>query len=161
MDKIFIALVAAMSMVASAAKAHEVSASSVTVHVDGFKVEILQTTPLATATQVASSVAKTDLQPANRDVILAAIGQSWQITGTSAKCRLERQAYRSQHHDTELQLRFLFVCDETEKPQLLEATWLGQTPPDHFLIFTINADGQSKTVIFEHQNLAIDISQIP
>jgi hypothetical protein len=158
--KVGVLSVAGFSLLTNMAVAHDVSASSVTVHVDGKKVEILQTTPVETAAEIASSLSKSKLSADDENEILTALSGSWKITGKNSACKLERQAYRLQHHGVEIQLRYLYVCDGSETPEVLEATWLEKTPSEHFLIFTINADKKSKTVIFEHQKLTIDISDL-
>lgn len=160
MQRALIITLAAAGILTGTAAAHEVSASTVSVQVTASKVEVLQTTPLGTAAQVATLSGEDAKPSANGKAILEAVSQYWQVTGANAACALERQAFRLQHHDTEIQMRYLFVCEEGNTPALLQATWLNETPPDHFLIFTINADEKSKTVIFEHQDLAIDITQL-
>lgn len=158
--KVIVLSAAGFCFLANTAAAHDVSASSVTVHVDDNKVEIFQTTPVETAAQIASSLSKSKLSTDDENEILTALSGSWNVTGKSSVCKLERQAYRLQHHAMEIQLRYLYVCSGSETPEVLEATWLEKTPPEHFLIFTINADKKSKTVIFEHQKLTIDISDL-
>lgn len=147
-------------MLASTASAHEVSASSATVTVKDGQVEILQTTPLGTAAVAASETASTEITIDDPEDILNAMSQSWHVNGVASECGLARQAYRLQHHGTEIQLRYLYSCGSGEVPQTLTANWLEKTPSDHFLIFTIATEEKSKTVIFEHQPLSIDISQL-
>lgn len=160
MYKALISLVAVSGMLAGGASAHEVSASSATVTVKAGQVEILQTTPLGTAAGAASETAGKKITVDAPEQILSAMGQSWHVSGVDSGCDLARQAYRLQHHETEIQLRYLYNCGPGETPQMLKANWLEKTPSDHFLIFTIATDEKSKTVIFEHQPLSIDISQL-
>ena len=152
--------VAGCCLWATPGAAHDVSASSVIVHVDDTKVEILQIMPVQTAADVAASLSKLDISADDEAGVLKAISEHWRVSGAASECELKRQAYRLQHHGVEIQLRYLYVCDGAETPKLLEATWLKQTPEEHFLVFTIKTNDKSKTVIFEHQDLAIDISNL-
>ncbi|MEM1036487.1 MAG: hypothetical protein AAGI14_06965 [Pseudomonadota bacterium] len=153
-------LASILATLAGTANAHEVSASSTTVIVEDGKVEILQTTPIATAAEVVTSRTSAPIGTDQPEEILNAMATHWAVSGADTGCELTRQAYRVQHHGMELQMRYLFACEAGDAPQRLDATWLDATPSDHFLIFTIKAHGKEKTVIFEHQDLSIDISQL-
>lgn len=155
---------AAFFIASSSSLAHEVVASTVEVHVKGNRVEILQITPRRIAHSIASDSGMSNrseqsVSPETPDRVLTAIAGQWRVHADSADCRLQRQAYRNLDH-AQLQLRYLFACEIGVNPTRLVATWLLKAPEDHFLVFTINAEQKSDTVIFQRQNLIIDLSAI-
>ena len=152
---------AAFFIASSSSLAHDVIASTVEVHVKDNRVEILQITPRRIAHSIASSSNESgqSVFPETSDRVLTAIAKQWRVHADSADCRLQRQAYRNLDH-AQLQLRYLFACEIGVNPTRLVATWLLKAPEDHFLVFTINAERKSDTVIFQRQDLIIDLSAI-
>lgn len=153
---------AAFFIASSSSLAHEVVASTVEVHVKGNRVEILQITPRRIAHSIASDSGMSNRSEQSvfletPDRVLTAIARQWRVHADSADCRLQRQAYRNLDH---AQLQYLFACEIGVNPARLVATWLLKAPEDHFLVFTINAEQKSDTVIFQRQNLIIDLSAI-
>ena len=109
---------------------------------------------------IAYSIAsEQSLFPETSDRILNAISTQWRVRSDSADCRLQRQAYRDLEH-AQIQLRYLFACGIGVNPTQLAAIRLLKAPKDHVLIFTLNADQKSNTVIFQRQDLRIDLSAI-
>lgn len=154
--------------------AHEVHASNVSVTVSGHKVEVLQSTPLFDANVIARNLSNKGVnpnsvtsktgnsaqaKPLESNQLLEFIAKGWQIKGRSTPCVLSKQAFRLAHHNSQIQLRYLFECKESEQPQTMALLWLMHAPDDHFIIMELTIAGKSKTVIFQRQELVIDLLQ--
>lgn len=135
-------------------RAHEVNGSNVTVTIKNHQVEVMQSTPIKDAREI---VAKIGEQSKEAQVILQTMAKQWRIESNSQLCRLEKQAVRSVHHNTQLQMRYLFTCKEGAKPDLMALPWLQQAPDDHFIIMKLMFGSRAKTLIFQKQELVIDL----
>ena len=142
---------------ASSLSAHEVHGSAATITIEGNKLEILQTMPIGTTQEVAKSLVK--LAEPSYNNLLTAVAKGWQVSSDEENCQLKKQAYRLVHDDSELQLRYLFICLAGAPPQKLALPWLMFTPEDHFLTLTMINEGKSKTVIFQRQALTINLQE--
>lgn len=155
--RLIICLLVASLYDVSSLSAHEVHGSAATITIDGNKLEILQTMPIGTTKEVAKSLVNL-VDPSHND-LLTAIAKGWEISSDEENCQLKKQAYRVVHDDSELQLRYLFICKVGTTPQRLALPWLMYTPQDHFLTLTMMNEGKSKTVIFQRQVLVINLQE--
>lgn len=133
-------------------QAHEVHASNIDVTVQGNSIEILQTTPIKEAQSIAKQLGAENTE---HDTTLDAISSGWQIEHADGSCKLTKQAYRLAHHNSQLQMRYLFSCSGDNKPKSLALPWFKLTPEDHFIIMKLTINGKSDTVIFQRQDLVI------
>jgi len=143
--------------ISGAAMAHEAHGSSALITLEGNRLEVLQTTPIKVAQKVASDLSQEDIDAGDLAQLLTAISKSWEVSGSAASCELSRQAHRVVHHDTQLQMRFLFECQEGERPQRLATSWLLASPSDHFMNLTLQAGEQRKTVIVQRDHFSMAI----
>ena len=150
--------------------AHEVSASTVKVFAEGTRLEVQQTTPFKTAYEIAHRLrgngpVDAAATPHPDGAALVGIALGWSVTSEAGVCPLERQAHRRTHRETQLQMRYLFVCAADATPERIALPWLMQAPEDHFIILelTLRRGGQtSKTTrIFERQPLVVSIPTNP
>ena len=81
----------------------------------------------------------------------------WQIQNKDGLCNLKKQAFRLAHHDSQLQMRYLFNCEQNAATSLA-LPWLKLAPDDHFIIMKLTMNNQSETVIFQKQDLVIDLT---
>ena len=150
-------LLAFSSLFACFAQAHEVHGSNVTVTVKSNKIEVLQSTPLVDAKFISEELGA---KSANNDDILAIIATGWKITAKQNDCELSKQAYRLAHDNSQLQMRYLFQCEQGSSPDLLALPWLMKAPNDHFIILNLTVDDKSKTTIFQKQDLTIELNKV-
>ena len=143
--------------------AHEVSASSVCVVIDGERLEIWQTTPRLTALAIgtAANPIRTDAGGSARTDgdALAAIARGWQVGTAAQLCQLRRQAHRRSHHETQLQLRYLYECAGSGAPIQLRLDWLSDTPSDHFVLFEVQRGVERQTRILQRNDRLVTLPQ--
>lgn len=132
--------------------AHEVQASNVDVTVSSDRIEILQTTPLKVAKLIAQKLGAQDQAHATTT---NAIAQAWQIKAEKEACYLKKQAYRLAHHESQLQMRYLFAC--SNEPNTVSLPWFNLSPEGHFIIMNLSKNGKTNTTIFQRQALVIDL----
>lgn len=137
--------------------AHEVHGSNVTVTVKNNKVEVLQSTPITDAKAISAELGA---KSTNNDDILATISKAWEISAKKKSCDLSKQAYRLAHDNSQLQMRYLFQCQQGEAPDLLALPWLMKAPNDHFIILNLIVEEKSKTTIFQKQDLVIELNKV-
>ena len=156
---------------ALSAGAHEVSASTVKVVAEGARLEVRQTTPYKTARRIASLLGerrehadgKAEAIPEvqSDEAALRGMALGWSVTSEAGGCRLERHAHRRTHRDTQLEMRYLFVCPDDARPERIALPWLMQAPEDHFVIFELtrrhHEETSTTTRIFERQSLTVGI----
>lgn len=152
--KAFTFLVLLVAPLASVVSAHEVNGSNITVTVKNHQVEVLQSTPFSDAKKILANLGKESVE---KEGILQAMAEHWRIESDSQLCRLEKQAVRSVHHDSQLQMRYLFSCKLGAKPDIVALPWLNKAPDDHFIIMQLVIDKRAKTIIFQKQDLVIDL----
>ncbi|MEM6708474.1 MAG: hypothetical protein AAF648_06785 [Pseudomonadota bacterium] len=147
-------------------RAHEVSASTVRVFVDGQRLELWQTTPLLTAQSLSERLSDTarfaadisaDISADER--ALEAVVDHWTVESGTDPCSLKRQAHRRTHHDTQLQLRYLFTCVDAAAPLRLRMDWIDAAPPDHFVIFEVRRGEDRQTQILRRGQVAVQIER--
>ena len=141
-----------------AAWTHEVHASSVTITVEGSRLEVLQTTPKATAMTIAGKVRGHGGPVRELDEVLATIAERWSVRTGDAACAVSRMAYRELDHASEMQMRLLFECGALGPPERLGAAWLPAAPEDHFIILELTIAGKTETVVFSGQELVLDLT---
>ena len=135
-------------------QAHEVHASNIDVTVVKNQVEVLQTTSVHDSQLIAKQLgAKGD----SHQSTLAAMSTGWQIQSENGLCNLKKQAYRLTHHESQLQMRYLFNCEQNAATSLA-LPWFNLAPNDHFIIMKLTMNNQSETVIFQKQDLVIDLT---
>lgn len=145
------------SLMMCATQAHEVHGSNVTVTVKHNKVEVLQSTPIIDAKAISKQLGT---ESTNNDAILDTIAKAWRISSNQNDCELSKQAYRLAHDSSQLQMRYLFQCQQGQAPDLLALPWLMKAPNDHFIILNLTVEDKSKTTIFQKQDLTIALNKV-
>ena len=167
MSCLLISLSALTGALAGKLYAHEVSASSVKVHIDGPNLEIWQTTPLITAQETGAALLSrgSPSLPTSADktdsATLERLASGWRVEQARRSCHLQRQAHRRIHHDTQLQLRYLYRCKDEQGPVRLTLSWLEETPPDHFVLFEVRRGEERQTQVLQRNQNVLWIERAP
>ena len=142
------------------ASAHEVSASNVKVYQDGHSIEVWQTTPYKVAHGIAGALSDEAPESERDAAALKAIALGWQVISSTGECVLSRQASRRIHHDTQLQMRYLYHCQKDAEPKHISMPWLKETPKSHFVFLDIDTPKGRRNRVIERDNTTVPLLSI-
>lgn len=117
-------------------------------------VEVWQTMPL----EIAYGAARTSFEQNEAGALLGdgdvleIMGPQLLIAATTGQCDLTKQAHRRVHKGTRLQMRFLFVCPQDERPTQMIFAWMANTPSNHFVVLEQKSGHGSPFKVIERGN---------